>query len=131
MAKAGKVNKVIAKDVVLKSVTIGVHKDQITFESLSFSAEQNEVLTNIIKSEQSPEVDVTLMLPGKVDKNFPPICSSATLKSNKINKTCDAPTFDGLSFSQGQLDQLAGYVKSEAELTLTILQKQQELPLED
>ena len=128
MAKKPKVN-IVTTEGVLKSVEVGIHKDKIAFESLSFTAEENEILTNIIKSEQSPDVRVTIALPGS-DEDFPAIASEAILKSSKISKTCDAPALDGLKYSTDQISKLAGYVRSEAGIVLTIEQIQQELPLE-
>lgn len=124
-----KVKAVNVEDVVLKDITVGIHKDKITFESLSFTAGDNDILTDIIKADQNAEVRVTFTLSGEPDKNFPPIAATAILKSNKISKTYDTPMLDGLKYSEGQVSKIVGYIRSEAALLLEIEQIQQELPL--
>ncbi len=69
--KDKKMTKEIAKTTaVINSITVGCHKDKVSFTSLSLSAKENEVVTNIIKEQSPVRIKIDLK---KHDKDFPAI----------------------------------------------------------
>ena len=129
----GKKNKVKAKGrikttAVVNSVKIGVHEDKLSLTGFSLTPAENEVVTDIIQSESPISLTIDLVKP---DKDFPKIEVQGMMKQFTINKTCDSPGISGIQFSTGQVGQLTNYIRAEEELSLVIVQLQQELPFEE
>jgi len=113
----------------LKSCTVGIHADKLVFMELNFTAEDNEVITELVKNED--DVLVTFGIPKDWtfgdDANWPEITSNAKLKASKISKTCDNPILTGLQFSAGQVEQVTNLIRAEQEIRLSLTQVQGQL----
>ena len=107
----------------LKSCTVGIHADKLVFMELNFTAEDNEVITELVKNED--DVLVTFGIPD--DASWPEITSNAKLKASKISKTCDNPILTGLQFSAGQVEQVTNLIRAEQEIRLSLTQVQGQL----
>lgn len=112
----------------IKELTIGVHSDKITFIGLNLNNAQNDLMSEMVKTESGVRLTLGLQTP---DAEFPDIVVEGTLKSHKISKTVDAPNIKGISFTSHQVDRIANYIRSEEELSVTFTKIQNELPLVD
>ena len=112
---------------VINQLTVGCHKDNISFTSLSLSGEENEVVTDMVKNERDVLMTISLVMP---DKNFPPIQVKGQLKGYTISKTCDSPKLINIQFSSGQVQQLTNYIRSEEEIKLSFVECEPELGFE-
>lgn len=130
MAKK-RVMYIVATTAVINKLSIGLHKDGISFTAFSVGAKDNEKMAEMVKTEAEVMVKIGIDVKPKEKKNFPDIEVKGKLKSFTINKTCDAPKIDGIQFSTGQVEQLASYIRSEEEIQLTFTQLQQELQFEE
>lgn len=119
---------VIKTKAVINSLTVGCHEDKISFTSLSLNADEDGVITDIVKSESDVMLNIDLEVP---DPNFPAIEVKGKLKKFTINKTCDSPNMINIQFSSGQAEQLTNYIRSEQEIVLKFTKLQQELPFEE
>ena len=122
-----KKSQIIETTATIKSITVGIHTDDVHFTALSLEAKDNVCMSNMIKEEA--KVLVTMDLP-EPDEQFPPVQSVAVVKGYTINKTCDNPKFRGLSFSTDQVALLTNYIRTEQELKLRFEVTQQELDFE-
>lgn len=128
LMKGMKMNEVIKTTAVINSITVGCHADKVSFTALSLQPEENEVITNIVKTESPVRVCIDLPTP---DENFPPVEVEGIMKGYKISKTCDAPDITGIQFSSGQVEQITNYIRSEQEIALTFTQIQKQLEFEE
>ena len=109
---------------VINQLTVGCHKDNISFTALSLNGEENEVITDMVKNERDVLMTIGLQMP---DKNFPPIQVKGKMKGYTISKTCDAPKIINIQFSSGQVQQITNYIRSEEEIALTFTECEPEL----
>lgn len=123
-----KSNDTIKTTAVINGLTVGCHTDKISFTALSLDAEQNEIVTDMVQTE-SP-IKLRVSLPGKADPKFPTIEVEGVMKKYTINKTCDNPNITGIQFSSNQVCQIANLIRAEEKINLTIIQMQQNLPME-
>lgn len=114
----------IQTTAVINQLTVGAHKDKISFTSFSLSGEENEVVTDMVKNERDVLLTIDLQMP---DKKFPAIEVKGKLKDYKISKTCDAPSIINIQFSSNQVQQIANYIRSEEEISLTFTECEPEL----
>jgi len=122
---------IVATTAVVNKLSVGLHKDGISFTAFSVGAKDNEKMAEIVKTEAEVMVKIGIDVKPKEKKNFPDIEVKGKLKSFVINKTCDAPKIDGIQFSSGQIEQIANYIRSEQEIELTFTQLQQELQFDE
>ncbi len=97
---------------------------------MSLSGEENEIITALVKNESDVFVNIAIV-GGEDDPKFPLIQVRGKLKAYKISKTCDAPDIINIQFSQGQVEQLTGYIRGEDEVQLTFVECEPELDFED
>jgi len=109
---------------VINQVTVGCHKDKISFTALSLSGQENEVITDMVKNEKDVLLSIDLQVP---DDKFPPIQVRGKLKGYKISKTCDSPDLVNTQFSSSQVQQLTNYIRSEEKIVLTFTECEPEL----
>jgi len=112
---------------VINQLSVGCHKDKISFKAISLTGDDNKVITDMVKNER--DVLMTIDLP-KPDKNFPPIQVKGKLKGYKISKTCDSPDVINVQFGSGQVEQLTNYIRSEEQISLVFLECEPELNFE-
>lgn len=113
---------------VINQLTVGCHKDNISFTSLSLGGEENEIITDMVKNERDVLMTIALQMP---DKQFPPIQVKGKLKGYSIAKTCDSPKLINIQFSSNQVQQLTNLIRSEEEIVLTFTECEPELDFEE
>lgn len=111
---------------IINSLTVGTHKDKVSFTALSMSGEQNEVVTDMVKNERDVLMTISVV---PQDKTFPPIQVRGKLKGYKISKTCDSPDVINIMFSSGQVEQITNLIRSEEQIDLTFTEVEPELPM--
>ena len=118
----------IETTAVINQITIGCHKDVISFTSLDFTGPDNVVVTDMVKKERDVLMTIDLPVP---DEKFPPIQVKGKLNAHSISKTCDAPKMANIQFSSGQVAQLASYIRGEQPIKLVFLEVEPDLPLDN
>jgi len=119
----------ILTTAVINQLSIGAHKDKVSFTSLSLTGEQNETITDMVKNERDVLITIGLEPPG--DKQFPQIQVKGKLKGYKISKTCDSPDVVNIQFSSGQVEKLTNIIRSEEKIELTFTECEPELEFGD
>ena len=109
---------------VINQLTVGCHKDNISFTSLSLKGKENEVITDMVKNERDVLMTIDLQMP---DKQFPAIQVKGKMKGYTISKTCDAPKIINIQFSSNQVQQLTNYIRSKEEIKLVFTECEPEL----
>ncbi len=109
---------------VINQLTVGAHKDRISFTALSLSGPDNEVITDMVKNERDVLMTITL---SAADEKFPPIQVRGKLKGYKISRTCDAPDVINIQFSSNQVQQITNLIRSEEQIVLSFVECEPEL----
>lgn len=125
----GKLGSTIETTAVVNQLTVGAHKDKISFTSLNLQPEQNEIVTGMVKNER--QVLMTISLDGPPDPKFPVIRVEGQMKGYKIAKTCDSPNVVNIQFSSDQVSRLTGYIRGEYLIVLRFQEKEPELPFDE
>lgn len=122
VSSANDVGSTINTTAIVNQLTVGAHKDKISFTALNLEPEQNEIVADMVKNERS--VLMTIAIDGAPDPNLPPIQVSGQMKGYKIAKTCDSPNVVNIQFSSNQVSQLTGYIRGEHIILLKFTEKE-------